>query len=127
MGVKRYPRTGTLCKVYWLDVVGYVNAEEDKVVPANVISVGYIHKVEDNYIVLASAYYTDKTEPGERVMGDFTALPKGMIGRIETLSPPRRKAGKRPASNRISSVNEVTNGATLAHRFAPQRRLHPQR
>lgn len=85
MGVKKVPAVGKLCLVHWTDVVGFINVPAIEAVPANVITVGYIHKVTDDFIVIASAYYQDETTNEDKREGDFTALPLGMINRIEVL------------------------------------------
>lgn len=85
MGVKKVPAVGKLCHVHWTDVVGFINASASDAVPVKVVSVGYIHKVSDDFIVIASAYYQDENTPHDKREGDFTALPLGMISRIEVI------------------------------------------
>jgi len=85
MGNKRYPATGKLCKVYWNDVTGHVNSYAKKAVPAPAISIGYLHKEYDDYIVLASSYFIEVIKDEDEREGDFTAMPKGMITKIEVI------------------------------------------
>jgi|TARA_B100000586_G_scaffold235772_1_gene186305 hypothetical protein len=85
MGVKRFPKEGKLCKVYWIDVTGWINEVAKKVKPAPAITVGYMHKELDDYIVIASSYFTEPVKDEDEREGDFTALPKGMITKIELL------------------------------------------
>ena len=85
MGVKRYPSAGKLCKVHWTDVTGHINSYANRAKPAPAVTVGYLHKEFDDYIVIASSYFTDPVkDEGERE-GDFTAMPKGMITKVEVL------------------------------------------
>ena len=81
----RIPKQGRLCKVYWIDVTGHINVEAKTVKPAPAITVGYLHKEFDDYIVIASSYFTEPVKDEELREGDFTALPKGMITKIELL------------------------------------------
>ena len=85
MGVKKVPAVGKLCHVHWTDVVGYINVSASEVTTAKVVSVGYIHKISKDFIVIASAYYQDDDTPHDRREGDFTALPLGMINRIDVI------------------------------------------
>ena len=81
---KKVPSAGKLCRIHWTDVVAYINVEANEAVPAQVESVGYMHKDSKDFIVIASAYYQDEAAPDKKE-GDFTALPKGMITKIEVL------------------------------------------
>jgi protein involved in ribonucleotide reduction len=83
--LKRYPSEGKLLKVYWDDVTGHVNSYVKRAKPAPATSIGYLHKEYEDYIVLASSYFTETLKDGGEVEGDFTALPKGMITKIEVL------------------------------------------
>lgn len=85
MGVKKVPAVGKLCYVHWTDVVGFINVSASEAMPAKVVSVGYIHKVSKDFIVIASSYYLDENTPHDKREGDFTALPIGMIDRIEVI------------------------------------------
>lgn len=83
--VKRYPATGKLCKVHWVDVTGHINSYANRAKPAPAISVGYLHKEFDDYIVIASSYFIEAVKDEGDREGDFTALPKGMITKVEVL------------------------------------------
>ena len=83
--VKRYPAAGKLCKVFWMDVTGHINSYANRAKPAPAISVGYLHKEFDDYIVIASSYFIEAVKDEGDREGDFTALPKGMITKVEVL------------------------------------------
>jgi len=53
--------------------------------PAPAISIGYLHKEYDDYIVLASSYFIEVIKDEDEREGDFTAMPKGMITKIEVI------------------------------------------
>ena len=82
---KRYPSTGKLLKVYWSDVTGHINSYAKRAKPAPAISVGYLHSEHEDYIVIASSYFLETIKDEDEREGDFTALPKGMITKIEVL------------------------------------------
>jgi len=81
----RIPKQGKLCKVYWNDVTGCINEVAKKSKPAPAVTVGYMHKEFDDYIVIASSYFIETVKDEDEREGDFTALPKGMITKIEIL------------------------------------------
>ena len=66
-------------------MTGHINEVAKKAKPAPAVSLGYLHKEFDDYIVLASSYFTETVKDEEEREGDFTALPKGMITKIEVL------------------------------------------
>ena len=82
----RFPKKGSLVRCEWLDATGYVGVEESVPKPSPCATVGWIHEVKDEYIVLASSLYQDN-------VGDFTVLPRGMIQKVKLLQvrPPRKK------------------------------------
>lgn len=81
----RIPKKGKLCKVHWIDVTGVINAEAKSAKPAPAVTVGYLHQEFDDYIVIASSYFTEPVKDDSIKEGDYTALPKGMIKKIEVL------------------------------------------
>lgn len=83
--MRRYPSTGKLIKVFWHDVTGHINGVAGKAKPAPAISVGYLHKEYKDYIVIASSYFIEAIKDEDEREGDFTALPKGMITKIEVI------------------------------------------
>tara|TARA_Y100001963_G_scaffold159460_1_gene263228 strand:+ start:7050 stop:7307 length:258 start_codon:yes stop_codon:yes gene_type:complete len=85
VGVKRFPKPGKLVKIHWIDVTGHINEEASKAKPAPAVTVGYLHQEFDDYIVVATSYFTEPVKDESRREGDYTALPKGMISRIEIL------------------------------------------
>jgi len=84
MGAK-IPAVGKLAKVYWTDIVGFTNVTANTVKPAKAITIGYIHKDASDYIVIATSYFTDKVLTEDEREGDFTAMPKGLINKIEII------------------------------------------
>ena len=82
---RRYPSKGKLIKVYWDDVTGHINSYAKRAKPAPAISVGYLHSEHEDYIVIASSYFLETVKDEDEREGDFTALPKGMITKVEVL------------------------------------------
>ena len=74
-----------MIKVYWDDVTGHINSYAKRAKPAPAISVGYLHSEHEDYIVIASSYFLETVKDEDEREGDFTALPKGMITKVEVL------------------------------------------
>lgn len=70
---------GKLVIVHWLDVVGYINESVGEVKPAKCKTVGWLHEIKPDHIVLATSLYQGDQE------GDWTALPLGMVKRIQKV------------------------------------------
>jgi len=68
-----------------MDVTGHINVEARVAKPAPAVTVGYLHKEFDDYIVIATTYFTEEVKNEDFKEGDFTALPKGMIQKVEVL------------------------------------------
>ncbi len=66
-------------------MTGHINSYAKRAKPAPAVSVGYMHKECDDYIVIASSYFLETIKDEDDREGDFTALPKGMITKIEVL------------------------------------------
>ena len=66
-------------------MTGVINAEAKSARPAPAVTVGYLHQEFDDYIVIATTYFTEPVKDEELKEGDYTALPKGMIKSIELL------------------------------------------
>lgn len=88
-------KDNTLIKCEWEDVIGLVNGSAKDAKPAKCTTIGHIHQQFPNYIVLATSYFANSrgccpgraSDPGDLGdwEGDFTALPKGMITKIEVI------------------------------------------
>jgi len=73
----RFPKTGTLVEVHWLDAVGYIGTSQAEAIPSKCNTVGWLVSVKDDHIVIATSIYEDGTG------GDYTVLPLGMITKVE--------------------------------------------
>ena len=74
---KRLPKLNTRISVTWNDPCGLVNQPLSEATPASCWTEGRLVKVTPDFSVLASSQYADGT--GEAVIGDYTALPIGII------------------------------------------------
>ena len=77
----RIPKRGTLVKIFWADIVGGINQPERKIVPQNCTTVGWIQRVEPEYLVIASSVYEDDDEQTI----DGCAIPLGCILKVTRL------------------------------------------
>lgn len=77
----RIPKPGTLVKIVWADIVGGINQPMRKIVPQNCKTVGWVQRVEEDYVVVASSIYQDDVD--ETI--DGCAIPIGCILEIARL------------------------------------------
>ena len=79
MGV-RIPRAKRqIVVVMWLDAVGYIGEPASEAKPAGCETIGRLHKIGSDHIVIATSTYSDEES------GDYTVLPKGMITSVKEL------------------------------------------
>ena len=79
MGARvKLPKIGSLCRFTWLDATGYIGVESDEPRPASCITVGWLHTIKDDHILVATSLYTDGS-------GDFTVLPKGILTAVHKV------------------------------------------
>ena len=74
---RRWPKLQTRISVTWDDPCGVINQPLADAFPASCWTEGRLVKVTPEYIVLASSQYADGR--GESVVGDYTALPIGVV------------------------------------------------
>ncbi len=85
MRIKRWPKLGTRIHVQWMDIVGHVNAPLGEATPARCWTEGILVKNEKMYIVLASSQFIENNSEGDMTVGDYTAIPKGVISSFEKI------------------------------------------
>ena len=68
-----------LVKVTWLDIVADLHTE-DKIVPVRSYSVGWIQKLNKDFIRLHTSYYEDTCELADKIV-----IPMGCVLDIEDL------------------------------------------
>lgn len=78
----RLPKLDSLCHVTWWDICGYINDPLSKVKPVRCVTVGWLIRIEKNYIVIASSIY-DGDESDKTI--DATALPVGCIESVKRV------------------------------------------
>ena len=83
--MRKWPKVGTRVHVEWIDIVGHVNAPLFEAIPAPCWTEGILVKNERTYVVLASSQFIDNSEKGEKAVGDYTAIPKGVVSVIKKI------------------------------------------
>jgi len=82
----RFPPQHSLVECHWVDVVGQINSELSKCVPAKCVTVGRLIKIEKDYIVIASSIYEGE---GEDPTIDGCALPLQLILKCRKVTSPK--------------------------------------
>ena len=67
--MKRLPRTGTRCRVEWVDICNFTNENLSAVKPAKCWTEGILIKANKEMVVIMTSQYEDST-------GDFTVFPR---------------------------------------------------
>ena len=79
----RFPPQHSLVECHWVDVVGVINSELSKCIPAKCVTVGRLIRVEKDFIVIASSIYEGE---GDDPTIDGCALPHGLILRLRKIT-----------------------------------------
>tara|TARA_Y100000310_G_C20554042_1_gene749606 strand:- start:734 stop:1012 length:279 start_codon:yes stop_codon:yes gene_type:complete len=77
-------KLGTRLRVEWIDYAGYVNETLRNARPVKCWSEGILVNWEEDHFVLASSQYIDN-EPAKEKSGDYTAIIKGGVTKIEII------------------------------------------
>ncbi len=78
----RLPRLQSLCFVSWWDIVGQINEPMRKLTPQRCKTVGWLQRVEKDYIVIATSIYEGE---GDDPTIDGCAIPIGCIESVKKL------------------------------------------
>ena len=88
---KRWPRLDSLVAVEWVDIVATINSELADAIPCPCTTTGRLVKKTDEFIVIATSIFH---EPGAEIMGDFVAIPIGVVRTIRPLPGSSRRRAK---------------------------------
>lgn len=78
----RLPKLNALCEIWWVDIVGGINEPMRKIVPQRCKTVGWLQRVEKDYLVVASSIYEGE---GDDPTIDGCAIPLGCIESVKRL------------------------------------------
>jgi len=78
----KLPKLGVLVEVTWWDCVGQINERLSSLCPQRCVTVGWLLKVEAEYIVVATSVYEGE---GENPTIDGCAIPLGTVEGIRRL------------------------------------------
>lgn len=78
----RLPKLHTLCVVTWMDIVGQINDPMRKLEPQRCKTVGWLERVEKDYIVIATSIYEGE---GDDPTCDGCAIPLGCVESVKRL------------------------------------------
>ena len=78
----RLPKLNALCHVVWHDIVGQINSPLSESKPQRCKTVGWLARVEKDYIVIATSIYEGE---GDNPTIDGCAIPLGCIESVKRL------------------------------------------
>jgi hypothetical protein len=81
-------KLGDLVEIEWLDAAGFVNEPLSRVKIAKARNIGYVAKLEKQFIALTTGIYLDD---GSDPMVDATTIPRGWFESIKLLKRARKK------------------------------------
>ena len=82
--MKRLPTVGTLAGFHWDDICAYTNANASEANVARCVTIGILHEVKRDYIVVCTSLFEGETK-GPNAYGDFVAIPRGVLRKVEPL------------------------------------------